>query len=218
MTNFRDREPQERQLSRSTPPMFDSNERSSNDPVEWLESTLSDEQAMQRFCQFYETLLARTRRRISEKFRSRIGAEDILQTTFRTYYRRVIENKLGPSDENEAMAVITTIAYRKLMKKFEYFSAAKRGAQNDVTLGDLAMVLDPTNPSEDEQSRVEDIRCLTRKQLPTELWPALDKVMEGYTAAEIREMYPEVSDYFERMVRRKLREVLEQLIAMDSAA
>ena len=183
--------------------------------ADWLERVLTDEEAMQRFSDFYANLLARTQRQISERFRTRFGAEDVMQTTFRTYYRRVIEKKLGPGNEGEAMALITTIAYKKLLKKIEHYSFKKR--DGEITLSDLALVLDPQNPSPDEEARVEEVRQLTQRKLPKELWEPLDLVMGGYTASEVRAHCPNVSDYFERLVRKKLRETLEELIALDAA-
>jgi DNA-directed RNA polymerase specialized sigma24 family protein len=180
--------------------------------AKWLNEVLDDSAAYERFAQFHNQLLKSMDRRISEQYWGRIAASDILQTAFRTFYRRVVTDKLVVHDEGEAMAMIAAISKKKLLKKIEYFNADKR--TGEVAIGELASVLDPHHISPDEQARCREIIEATQARLPSErLHPVLDRVIEGYTSKEIREMMPDVADHYVRLVRKTLREILEEWLA-----
>lgn len=75
----------------------------------------------------------------------------------------------------------------------------------------MTSLLYPLRVSPDEQSRCREIVEATQFRLPSErLYPVLDRVIEGYTSVEIRETMPDVSDHCVILVRKTLREILEE--------
>ena len=191
------------------------NETPSDFGVTWLNEVLDDQAAYERFARFHEQLLNTVHGRISPKYWAKIAASDILQTSFRTFYRRVVANKIVVRDEDEAMAMIAAISRKKLLKKLKYWGAQQRN-EDGFSIREVAQELDPKNIAPDERARFEEIVAAIRSKLPSEeLYEVLDRVIEGYTSTEIREMMPEVSDYFVRLVRKKSRETLEEFLLKD---
>jgi RNA polymerase sigma-70 factor (ECF subfamily) len=88
---------------------------------------LGDEQAAQQvFDAYVNSLLKLARKRISQRLTRRLDPEDIVQSVFRTFFRRVKEGQLRIEEEDDLGKLLTCITTRKALRQVARHKAAKR--------------------------------------------------------------------------------------------
>lgn len=166
-----------------------------------------DERAIaELFRRYYEALLRRTQRRISPQMQSKFGAEDILQSAFRTFWERARKGRFEISSSDNIMALLVCISQKKLLKKLEWWNAEKR--RGEVSIDELKEILDSNTMSPEEVAAFEEVIQCARTKLPEGARPVLELLLQGYTSGEI-EREVKVSNYQVRLVRKALLECLE---------
>lgn len=71
---------------------------------------------------------------IAADLRSRFDAEDVVQSVFRTFFRRASSGEYEAPDESELWRLLLTIALNKLRNRAHHHRAAKRSAARTLPL------------------------------------------------------------------------------------
>jgi RNA polymerase sigma-70 factor (ECF subfamily) len=91
-----------------------------------------DEQAAQQvFDTYVNTLLKLARKRISHRLTRRVDPEDIVQSVFRTFFRRVKEGQLRIVEEDDLGKLLTCMTTREALRQVAKHKAAKRDCSRD---------------------------------------------------------------------------------------
>ncbi len=96
-----------------------------------------DHRYRQRLCRIVQGAWDRS-------FRQREDPEDVVQTVFRTYFRRAARGEFQIADSSDLWALLAKITRRKVVNRAEYHRAAKRrmGAETVLPI-DLGGTRDP---------------------------------------------------------------------------
>ncbi len=92
-----------------------------------------DQQAADALYQRYIDRLSEiVNARLSQRFRSRLDADDVVQSVCRTFFRRVAEGQFQFDQDDEVWKLLVTISLNKLRNQIRHHSAARRDASQEV--------------------------------------------------------------------------------------
>jgi RNA polymerase sigma-70 factor, ECF subfamily len=94
--------------------------------------------AQQVFDRYAARLLALARKRISQRIASRVDAEDVVQSVFRTFFHRAKEGRFEFEDQDDLFKLLVRITVHKTLRQVEYHKAGKRDASMETPQGDDA--------------------------------------------------------------------------------
>jgi RNA polymerase sigma-70 factor (ECF subfamily) len=112
--------------------------------------------AAEIFHQFAERLIALARTRLAGSIRQKVDPEDVLQSVFKSFFRRHAEGQFELDSWDSLWGLLTIFTLRKCGHRVEHFRAARRNVQreavapaspDDSTASWVAIARDPT-PSE----------------------------------------------------------------------
>jgi RNA polymerase sigma-70 factor, ECF subfamily len=78
------------------------------------------------FERYSDRLIRIAKSRISERLASRIEAEDVVQSVFRSFFGRVQAKRFTFQEENDLWRLLVSITLNKLRNKVDWHTAAKR--------------------------------------------------------------------------------------------
>jgi RNA polymerase sigma-70 factor (ECF subfamily) len=168
-----------------------------------------DEAARQVFGRFAARLVALARSRLAAHLRQKVDAEDVVQSVFKSFFRRHADERFEVVGWDSLWSLLTVLTVRKCANQAKRYQRRGRDLGREVTVTDYdTLARDPTP----EEAAV--------------LAETLEEVMRGLTERE-REMValslqgktiPEVSALVaraERTVRRVLDQVRHRLERMQ---
>lgn len=94
-----------------------------------------EEAARQLYERYVDRLLAVARRRIGERLARRVDADDIVQSAFRTFFRRAREGKFVLSERDDLCKLLTRITLNKTLRQANHHRAARRDVNRDNQAG-----------------------------------------------------------------------------------
>src|SRR4051794_19983088 len=83
---------------------------------------------------FTERLLAVARRRLPAKLRPRVDAEDIVQSVYRSFFRRLGRRQFNFDESHDLWRLLVTITYYKIANTVKFHQRDKRDARRDVAI------------------------------------------------------------------------------------
>jgi RNA polymerase sigma-70 factor (ECF subfamily) len=143
------------------------------------------------FHRFSRQLAALGRRHLEGRLRQKVDSEDVLQSAYKSFFRRQADDRLAPSDWHELWNILTVFTVRKCIRYWARYTTARRDVRVEATL-----------PSDSVDS---DWQFLDREPSPQEgvlLAEAVERLLQGlqsrdrdiatlalqgYSAAEIGE-------------------------------
>jgi RNA polymerase sigma-70 factor (ECF subfamily) len=162
-----------------------------------------DEKYRSRLCRLVE-------QKMNERFRRKEDPEDVVQSAFRTFYRRKSLGEFSIDSASDLWRLLETITVHKLLKHVEKLNAKKRNAGCEEYLnGDI---LQGREPSPDEASKAADL---------------IEKVLEGLDESYVKVFHRRLQKYtedeiaaelgctraFVRAKLKRIRDRLEKLLA-----
>jgi RNA polymerase sigma-70 factor, ECF subfamily len=159
------------------------------------------------FDAYVERLLPLARRRISQRLASRVDAEDIVQSVFRTFFARLKDDRFEISGQDDLFRLLVRITVHKTLRQIAHHRAAKRDpsletGQTDSAREQLVQLLAHEPTPEATVSFLDQLEHFMA-QLPKEDRAILELRMEGYSTDEIAQ---KLGSY-----DRKIRRVLERI-------
>jgi len=171
-----------------------------------------DEQAARQvFDAYVNSLLRLARKRISQRLARRVDPEDIVQSVFRTFFRRVKEGKLLIVEEDDLGKLLTRIPARKALRQVARHTAAKRdcGREGDPDAPSPLAELASVEPSPEIVVAFLDLLEHFLDALRPQDRQILEMRLEGYGTLEIAQKLG-TSDRHIRRVLEHIRAVIEQ--------
>jgi RNA polymerase sigma-70 factor (ECF subfamily) len=149
----------------------------------------NQEAARVLFERYSDRLVALARRHINQRLARRIDAEDIVQSVFRTFFRRAQNGDLHLYDPDHLCALLARITIHKALDQISFHKAAKRDFNLDADSGTpdhdlVAQVLDQEPTPEAVNLFLDHLEHLLSRLAPDEQ-KVLEMRMQGYTVEEI---------------------------------
>jgi RNA polymerase sigma-70 factor (ECF subfamily) len=172
------------------------------------------------FERFAGQLVVLARRRIDEVLRHKVDPEDVVQSTYKSFFHRYGDGELAVVNWNSLWGLLTRITLRKCAERVAYHRAecrdaareasARRGTEDAATWPE-ALARDPTPLEAAELS--ETLQRLL-SGLDEDERPIVELSLQGFSTREISEQL----DRSERTVRRlreRIRALLERMQVED---
>jgi RNA polymerase sigma-70 factor, ECF subfamily len=177
-----------------------------------------DERAASEVVDLYADRLVRlASRRISQRLASRIGAEDIVQSVFRTFFHRARQGEFELHDREDMTRLLARITLRKTFRQVAHHLRDKRSVAREAVADDdsqkFLLGLLAREPAPEEAVALLDEMETLLAGLKDDDRRIVELKLQGYTSLEIADQLG-VSD---RKVRR-LMERLRSLAAGDPLA
>jgi RNA polymerase sigma-70 factor (ECF subfamily) len=172
------------------------------------------------FYRFQDRLIALARSRLDKRVQRRVDPEDVVQSAYRSFFRRFVESGYGLKTWDELWALLTVITVSKSINRAEYHLAKRRSVAGEAHTGAREDRFDPLahlegrEPTPQEAAILEEtVEGLLREMKP-EYRPIVELSLQGYTTEEIASK----TDRGETTVRRQKRWIRERLIKMAADA
>jgi len=143
------------------------------------------------------------------------GSEDIVQSIFRTFFRRASHGLYEVGDSEELWKLFLVISLNKIRKLAEYHGAAKREQSRTVSGQDYDFAAESASESENEAAlhalklTIDEVLST----LPPEHIEVVQLRIEGHTLPEIAER----TGRSLRTIERMLKNFREQLLQLTGA-
>lgn len=143
------------------------------------------------FQRYAERLLCVARDRLGSKFQAKVGAEDIVQSAFKSFFRRRDEFRFARDDEDGIWGLLLVITGRKCSKWIDLFSAEKRAVNREVSANDDAgsqsgsMQLAGREPDPQEAALLGELVEQLMNQFEPRQQEMISLRMQGYELEEI---------------------------------
>jgi RNA polymerase sigma-70 factor (ECF subfamily) len=167
-----------------------------------------DQDAARQIVERYvDRLLVLARRRISQRLASRIDAEDIVQSVFRTFFVRLKDGRFVFQDEDDLCKLLVRITLHKTLRQVAFHKAAKRDPSLETNQGErhreqLLAVLD-REPSAEDALAFEDALDKFLAPLSEQERQIIQMRLQGCTNDEIAQRL----GLYDRKIRRLVEHV-----------
>ena len=159
------------------------------------------------FNRYVERLLMLARRRISQRLASRVDAEDIVQSVFRTFFHRLQNDRFQFEDQDDLFKLLVRITVHKTLRQIAFHKAAKRDPAQEAHQGDngqelLAQVLDEEPSPQAIVTFMDQLEHFLGQLRPDDR-NILELRLQGFSSEEIAQQV----GIYDRKVRRVLERV-----------
>ena len=180
---------------------------------DWIDQLLNgdDQAAIDFWIRYGERLEQIAERRISAGLNQRVGADDIVQSVCRTFFRRAQSGQFEFQDPDGLWALLCTITLNKVRQHARYHNRQRRAINRDQSMSppgdgpglDLAV----PEPSAEEISLFVDQLDQLLSGLDSEEQRIVDLKLQSFTNHEIAQRL----DCSERTVRRMVKRVQSRM-------
>jgi len=160
---------------------------------------------------YRERLCALVQREMARCFRAREDPEDVVQTVFRTYFRRAAKGEFHIECSSDLWALLTTIAHHKILKHAEYHRAKKRTPKAETQLPDGNQAVAGNEPEPCDVAVVTDLVEKTLHGLDGSFADVFRLRLRGCEVAEIAKQLGTKPN----VVRYKLQRIRDRLGKMS---
>jgi RNA polymerase sigma factor (sigma-70 family) len=173
-----------------------------------------DQKAAQKvFDRYAERLMILARKRISQRLASRVDAEDVVQSVFRTFFQRAKAGKFEFEDQDDLFKLLVRITVHKTLRQVEFHKAGKRDTGMETAQGDdnterLQQFLS-REPSPDSEVAFLDQLEHFLSQLKPQERRILEMRVQGYSNDEITKELGIIDRRIRRIIER-VRGLAEQ--------
>jgi RNA polymerase sigma-70 factor (ECF subfamily) len=167
-----------------------------------------DEDAARQIVDRYiDRLLMVARRRISQRLASRVDAEDIVQSVFRTFFNRLKEGQFVFNDQDDLCKLLMRITLHKTLRRVAFHKAAKRDPAQETEQGEhhrerLLSILDEEPTPEAKVAFMDQLEHFLGQLRPEERL-ILEMRLQGFTNEEIAQKL----GVYDRKIRRVIEHV-----------
>ena len=180
-----------------------------------------DAAAREIFQRYTRQLIALARRRFNRVIGAKVDPEDVVQSAYKSFFRRYGGGKLEAGGWNGLWGLLTLITLRKCADRVGYYQAECRDASREVS------------PPQSSQARESWQEAVSREPTPLEAAmldetvgqllcaleederPILELSLQGYTVQEISRQLGRAERSVRRL-RERIRKRLERLREEDS--
>lgn len=139
-----------------------------------------EEAATVLYHRYAERLIRLAGKRSTGMLSNRVEAEDIVQSVFRTFFRRAVTGHYKLPEGEEIWKLFLVISLNKIRKKAEFYGAAKRDVKRTQAIGDQQLASADTS-SQVLQLTIEELIS----RLPTQHQGVIRDRIQGYDVGEM---------------------------------
>jgi RNA polymerase sigma factor (sigma-70 family) len=161
---------------------------------------------------YVHRLMALTNGRLSPHLGMRFDSDDVVQSAFRTFFRRFREGELVPRPGADLWALLAEITLRKLSKQVRKHRAGKRSVEREAGSDDLEKL--PRIEAPDELAAIDELKKTLLGQLDETDCGILDLQLQGCTLQEIADRVGLSKRTVQRAIDR-IRERASSLLAKE---
>jgi RNA polymerase sigma-70 factor, ECF subfamily len=155
------------------------------------------------YVRYAKRLQALARRQTSQNLATRFDPEDVVQSVFRTFFRRAAEGCYEVPVGEELWQLFLVLALNKIRKLASYHRADKRDAGRTIAAENSYEI--PAGISGEDASAYETMKMVV-DELMSQLPPTQDKIIqlriEGYEVNEIAELTQRSKRTVERILQQ----------------
>lgn len=111
--------------------------------------------AAQLFAKYFDRLDQFVERRLSDRLQQRIGADDIAQSVYRSFFQKAKQGIYDGTSGGDLWRLLSYLANRKIQQKVEWHSAQKRDPRREQTI-DSERSKDPSESGAAQQTDIDD--------------------------------------------------------------
>jgi RNA polymerase sigma-70 factor (ECF subfamily) len=171
--------------------------------------------ARELFRRFTGQLITLARRRLDGPLRHKVDSEDVVQSTYKSFFRRYGEGELDFANWNSLWGLLTLITLRKCADRVAYHLAERRDAAReapappDSQVGALPCEALGREPTPDEAAVLAETVERLFAGLDADERPIVELSLQGHSTREISEQL-DVPERTVRRVRERVRHRLER--------
>ncbi len=158
-------------------------------------------------------LLPLIRKRLSVPIRSRIDAEDIAQSAFRSFFLKARDDRFTWEHSGDLWRLLAAISLNKLRRQIERHTADKRAVAREVAVTE-SLVRQEVLP-DDAQALLEEVQFALR-EMPADSHEVLRQFLAGQSLEQLAEMGNKSPRTLRRWVQT-FREKLERRLAPENS-
>lgn len=156
--------------------------------------------------------------RMPGKIKGRVDSEDIVQSVFRSFFRRQKEGEFSFDDSLDLWNLLVALTYRKVLNQVRFHTRDKRDVNKEGDEGNVSAESGPYDlmPGPEQVNIMVDYLGWILNRLPDESRPIITQRIEGYSIEEIAE-HQQVSQRTVKRVLSRAREIVKQQIENEIA-
>ena len=164
---------------------------------------------------FTGQLIALARRRLDGPLRHKVDSEDVVQSTYKSFFRRYGEGDLDFANWNSLWGLLTLITLRKCADRVAYHRAERRDAAREVSAPPDSVGGAPRcealgrEPTPDQAAVLTETVERLLAGLDVDERPIVELSLQGHSTREISEQL-DVPERTVRRVRERIRRRLER--------
>lgn len=172
------------------------------------------------FNRYAERLIAVARERLGAQLRSKVSPEDVVQSAFKSFFRRQGEFQFSSDGSDGLWGLLVVITVRKCTKWVDVFGALKRSTGREVPLNAESPDGSPWREAASREPGPEDAALLSElvERLLARFRPREQQMislrMQGYELAEIAEQVQSSRRTVARVIR-DAKDVIQQLVTEE---
>jgi RNA polymerase sigma-70 factor (ECF subfamily) len=175
----------------------------------------NDAAAQELFDRFAHQLIALAHRHIDTGLRHKVDAEDVVQSTFKSFFFRYDSAKLKVVNWNSLWGLLTLITVRKCAERVAYHRAERRDCVREVSGASIegaACWQEPfgREPTPLEAALLSETVQRLYASLDESERPVLEMSLQGFTTREISERLGR-AERTVRLLRESIRHRLERM-------
>ena len=137
------------------------------------------------FRRYSERLCALAERQIGTRLQARVDGDDIVQSVFRTFFRRTTAGEFLIDHASSLWHLLVTITIHKVQKQAEHHLAGKRDPKREVSGEEILLGHFRQEPTSDEAvALVDELETLLRT-FDAEEAATVRLALEGFSSVEI---------------------------------
>ena len=168
--------------------------------------------ATELYLRYASRLFGLARRQSSAALASRVTPDDVVQSVFRTFFRRVSDGGYDVPPGDELWQLLLVLALNKIRSLGKYHGAARRNVAATFSIEGLEHALPDRNTADDTSLRILE---MTIEELVKDFQPSQQEMIrfriEGHTVPAIAELTQRSQRSVERVLQ-KFRSMLSKQI------
>jgi RNA polymerase sigma factor (sigma-70 family) len=161
------------------------------------------------FARYSERLIGLARKRLDGRTRQKVDPEDVVQSVFRSFFRRQAQGQVIVADGDALWSLLAVITARKCANRVRFFRAACRNVyQENEASTDVSAAVAGADPSPQEAALLEETLQRLMSNLDARERDILTLALQGYSPREIAEQVQRS----ERTVQVLLHNVRRRLV------
>lgn len=163
-------------------------------------------------------LLAYARTRLPKQLSSRVDSDDIVQSVFRSFFRRNENGEFSFVEALDVWRLLIAMTYRKVLKSVEHHQRQRRDVHKEIHAGDDPEAQHPhldIQPGPEQITIMMDYLNWILDRLPESNRAIFQRRMEGHSIAEIADEQKVSQRTVKRVMFQVRRIISEQMVHED---